>query len=67
MQAYFQRINLTSCPELKTESLKLFLLILSLDKGLKSFDTKIQVDILMHAKAITEKHVRQSFLFHPEK
>ena len=36
-----------------------------LDKGLKNFYTKFQVNILKHTVAITEKHDRQSSLLHP--
>ena len=40
---------------------------LLLDKGLKNFYTKFQVNILKHSVVITEKHDRQKSLLHPVK
>ena len=42
-----------------------FFLIVLLDKGLKNFYTKFQVNIFKHSVAITEKQDRQSSLLHP--
>ena len=53
-QAYFETINLASCAEHKTESLKLFLNNI-ISKDLKSFYSKFLVNILKHTIAITEK------------